>query len=126
MGIDIYARWTGQSDTEQAAQSTGFSIAHGHIGYLREAYHGGPYATQTLLPEAFNAPNCEAAIPAATLRTRLPETLRIARERQRRVYHCGPRHEDTRLVCKSFTEFVRLCEAKERETGEPCRISASY
>ena len=46
MGIDIYARWNGQSSAEQQAQYTGFSIEHGHVGYLREAYHGAPYATR--------------------------------------------------------------------------------
>jgi predicted Rossmann fold nucleotide-binding protein DprA/Smf involved in DNA uptake len=45
MGIDIYARWKGQTRQEQEAQYTGFSVVHGHLGYLREAYHGEPYAT---------------------------------------------------------------------------------
>jgi len=26
---------------------------------------------------------------------------------------------------KSFSDFVELCERKERETGEPCSIVAS-
>ena len=75
MGIDIYAKWAGQSEQEKEAQITGFSTVHGHVGYLREAYHGEPYATRVLVPEAFDAPECEAAISAATLRERLPETL---------------------------------------------------
>jgi hypothetical protein len=42
MGIDIYAEWRGQTDAESDAQVAGFSGVHGHVGYLREAYHGGP------------------------------------------------------------------------------------
>jgi hypothetical protein len=29
-------------------------------------------------------------------------------------------------VQRSFVEFVELCERKERETGQPCRIVATY
>jgi hypothetical protein len=46
MGIDIYMRWKGQTDEETQAQFVGFSVVHGHVGYLREAYHGAPYATK--------------------------------------------------------------------------------
>ena len=53
MGIDIYAEWDGMSEAEKTAQITGFSAEHGHVGYLREAYHGEPYATKVLVPEAF-------------------------------------------------------------------------
>ena len=55
MGIDLYARWRDMTEDERAAQITGFSIEHGHVGYLREAYHGEPYATRVLIPEAFEA-----------------------------------------------------------------------
>jgi hypothetical protein len=53
MGIDIYAEWKGMSEAEKKAQVTGFSVEHGHVGYLHEAYHGEPYATQMLVPESF-------------------------------------------------------------------------
>jgi hypothetical protein len=33
MGIDIYAKWDGMSEAEEAAQITGFSVEHGHVGY---------------------------------------------------------------------------------------------
>ena len=56
MGIDIYARWQGQSEDDvQALVEAWTSIHDGHIGYLREAYHGEPYATRHLVPEAFDA-----------------------------------------------------------------------
>ena len=128
MGIDIYARWPGQTEAEAEAQVTGFSIAHGHIGYLREAYHGEPYATRVLAPEAFDrvAHPSGAPIPAKSLRERLPATLATATERQQLVYNEGPDNDTTRLVLQSFSDFVELCECKERETGQPCSIVACY
>ncbi len=127
MGIDIYASWPGQTDEEVNAQMTGYSIAHGHVGYLREAYHGEPYATHVLVPEAFEDTSPDGVpIPAATLRQRLPETLATATTRQRVVYDEPADSEDTRLVLKSFSDFVELCERKEEESGEPCTILASY
>lgn len=128
MGIDIYAHWREQSKEEADAQCTGFSIAHGHVGYLREAYHGEPYATRVLMPEAFDHETYPegAPIAAATLRKRLRKTLATARARQLIVYKEPAGSDDTTMVCKSFTEFVELCEAKERETGAPCIIHASY
>jgi hypothetical protein len=127
MGIDIYAHWSGQTDAERDAQCTGFSIAHGHVGYLREAYHGEPYATKVLVPEAFDDARGEGVpIAAATLRKRLRKTLATARARQLLVYKEGADSDDTTMVCKSFTEFVELCEAQERATGTPCIIQASY
>jgi hypothetical protein len=106
MGIDIYARWKGQTRAEERAQHTGFSVVHGHVGYLREAYHGEPYATHQLVCEAVVSPTHEAKIPAAVLRERLPRTLELVRERERVVYH------DTDEKSIHFTERWRL-EAPE-------------
>lgn len=61
MGIDIYLEWEGQTEPRET----------GATGYLRESYHGGPYATRILLREAFEADTCRAKIPAAILRERL-------------------------------------------------------
>ena len=128
MGIDIYARWKGQTEEEERAQITGFSVEHGHVGYLREAYHGEPYATQELVPEAFDRDNHPegAPITAATLRERLPTTLVTARRRLREIYDQDPDDPESARELKSFIDFVELCERKEEETGEPCRITASY
>ena len=71
MGIDIYLKWDGQDEEEKQAQLTGFSTTAGGSGYLREAYHGGPYATHILVREAFESETCEAEIPAAVMRERL-------------------------------------------------------
>jgi hypothetical protein len=125
MGIDIYLSWRNQKEEQQDAQLTGFSVVHGHVGYLREAYHGEPYATRHLVPEAFGSEDGTAEIPAAVLRARLPETLAIAEERERTVYNeTDP--EAIADVKRSFIDFVELAEAMERATGAPCTVTASY
>jgi hypothetical protein len=126
MGIDIYATWKGQTKQEEKAQITPFSVVHGHVGYLREAYHGEPYATKYLVREVFEGRNGEAKIPASVLRERLPETIRLAKERQREVYGRKGEIPDDDPEIQSFVDFVELCERKERETGEPVTIVTSY
>jgi hypothetical protein len=123
MGIDIYAKWDGITEAEEAAQITGFSAVHGHVGYLREAYHGEPYATKVLVPEAFE----EHRVPiyAATLESRLPATLVVAEARERKIYGVSDQAEIDRVL-KSYRDFVSLCASKEAETGEPCLIIANF
>jgi hypothetical protein len=53
MGIDAYLRYRGQPYSEHEQQFTGWKMDQGSVGYLREAYHGGPYATRVLLVEGF-------------------------------------------------------------------------
>jgi hypothetical protein len=79
MGIDIYLKWKDQAESDKRRQYTGFSTTSGNVGYLREAYHGGPYATQILCREAFESTECEAQIPAAVLRERLTQVTEPAR-----------------------------------------------
>jgi hypothetical protein len=123
MGIDIYAEWKGMSDAEKKAQITGLSVEHGHVGYLREAYHGEPYATKVLVPESFETGR--AAISADTLWERLGETLKIAEQREREIYGETDINAIGRVM-KSYVDFVELCAQKEDETGAPCVIIASY
>jgi len=123
MGIDIYMRWNDQTEEEEQAQYTGFSIVHGHVGYLREAYHGDPYATRVLVPEAFDEDCDAAAIPAATLRERLPDTLDAARRRELLIYESD--EERVAGVLRSYEQFVELAERLEAEGREP-RIVASW
>lgn len=125
MGIDIYMRWDGITKKEKEAQYTGFSVTSGGVGYLREAYHGEPYATRVLVPEAFEAHGGWVKIKAATLRARLKETMATAQEREEKLY---PR-EDAKIkkeAVKTYEEFVKLAERKEHETGDPVSILASY
>jgi hypothetical protein len=59
MGIDVYLKWDGMPEIDvnwavdrrlaEAAYATKYSPDR----YIREAYHGGPYATQFLFPEAW-------------------------------------------------------------------------
>ncbi len=126
MGIDIYAQWKRQTEEEEEAQLTGFSVKHGHVGYLRESYHGTPYATRHLAAEAFDSPDAQAQISAKTLRERLPETIRLAKKRLRVVYKRKGRIPDDDPVIQSFVDFVALCERKEQQTGESVTIIASY
>lgn len=173
VGIDVYLKWDKQSEEEQQAQYTGFSITSGNVGYLREAYHGGPYATHILVREAFESETCEAEIPAAVMRERLtsvtepargvdggsrvaqqihellsqalgaqegvsitpahsgthttkPQTVEeCVRARYASVYR-DAEPEEVELALKSFYDFVELAEQKERKTGKPCTVYASY
>ena len=125
MGIDIYARWERQTGEEEKAQyEAGFDIESGSVGYLRESYHGEPYATRHLLPEAFEQSD-GAFIPAKTLRARLPETLRLAEQRERLIYGATTQKQ-IEPVLKSYAAFVELCERQEAESGQPVKIIASW
>ena len=127
MGIDVYLRWTGQTDEERQAQYTGFSIVHGHVGYLREAYHGEPYATRILVPEAFSESGDDEGgvlIPAAILRERLPAALETCERRHRTLYPSDT-PEDIAEYKQSYIDFVQLAEQKETETGEFVRVVVS-
>jgi hypothetical protein len=171
MGIDIYAEWRAITKPERDAQCTGFSTVDGHVGYLREAYHGGPYVTRYLVAEAFADWEGVASIPAKTLRARLPTAVLMHLYRENKLYGGGkdpsrvefadlertlrgiakdltddshqafadalvPESIATaeRLIAErmlpdsalAFVDFVELCERKEAELGEPCRILASY
>lgn len=83
MGIDVYLKPKNQTEEEREAQLTGFSIVDGHNGYLREAYHGGPYATQILLPECWEEEGMIEEsekrygyrIPVEKLKERLPYVM---------------------------------------------------
>lgn len=163
MGIDIYMYWPGMTPQDKALQYVGFSALAGSVGYLREAYHGSPYATKFLVTEAFlsdsvctcgpdtfedrtkeeyetgmgnvveiptsvldmdrRCDHCKGVpIPADILEERLPETLRLAEERERKVYN----RPDGKDVQDSIRDFVKLAREKEEEHGEPVRIFASY
>ncbi len=124
MGIDIYAEWDGMTEAEKEAQViTGCSVVHGHVGYLREtSHHEMCCAAKLLIPEAFMFGR--APIAAATLRRRLPETLRLAEKREREVYGVTDAAQIERVL-KSYRDFVALCAQKEFETGHRCLIIAS-
>ena len=86
MGIDIYMRWDGMTEADREKQYTGFDATVGEVGYLREAYHGSPYATKYLVEEAFEDGADDVHIPAKELRKRLPLTKDIVIQRFKEVY----------------------------------------
>lgn len=130
MGIDCYLinPDTNKLHAEETGQeeAMGFNPFSGHAGYLREAYHGGPYATQVLLKEGwFDEERDEEgnfSLEASTLRERLPETLEAAAIRNRVNYA----HRDEDAVLKSFKDFVDLAEDLEKKNGKPCKFYVSY
>jgi len=122
MGIDIYMKLSGQTQ-RRVGSSGAFSVISGHTGYLREAYHGEPYATRYLVREAFEPPYA-VAIPAKILRKRLARTITLAMKRQREVYKAKTSKKDP--IVKSYIDFVELAEREEKETGKPVIIGASY
>ena len=63
-------------------------------------------------------------IPAATLRERLPETLRLAAERERTIYKTAEEEIDEAI--DQYGQFVKLCESVEAKTGTPPTIFASW
>ena len=98
MGIDVYLHWRGMTDAEKRAQYTGYNTEAGSVGYLREAYHGSPYATQALVPEGweedmddFEGIDGFSGIPieAAVLRQRLPAVVLLSLYRNHMLYEQG-------------------------------------
>jgi hypothetical protein len=69
-------------------------------------------------------PDGVADIPARVLRERLPEALELVRKRYSTLYK-GAEVEVNEVV-QSFANFVELCERKEKETGSPVTIIASF
>jgi hypothetical protein len=124
MGIDIYAEWTGMTQAERAAQFGCCGVGFGHVGYLREAVPGQPYATLALVPEAFQGDD-RVPVYAEKLEERLPAALEIAERREREIYGVSDQAEINRVL-KSYRDFVSLCTRKEAETGEPCLIIANF
>ena len=123
MGIDIYMRWEGMTEEDREKQITGFDTTVGDVGYLREAYHGGPYATKYLVSEAFKKGAGDVHIPAKELRERLPLTKDIVIQRAKEVYEEELTEDDE--IVKSFENFVKLGEALEADGRKPT-IYASY
>ncbi len=115
MGIDVYLNWDGMTKEDKEKQFTGFSVHAGNVGYLREAYHGQPYATHILFSEDWDKqPEDGFVIPNSVLRARLTETVKTAMKRVRRIYH-----EQEPKSFQSFIDFVELHGRLEKEGRNP-------
>lgn len=153
MGIDMYLQWREQTPSEHGRQITGFSLEAGDVGYLREAYHGGPYATQLLAPECWASEDATAQITAALMRERLTQVVEASAKAREEFARSGrfitmimggsPEtqpmsvfaaiekrytgdRETITTVKRSFQAFVDLAATKEMMLGEPCTVLASY
>jgi len=141
MGIDVYMSW-GDGPSFDGNYATAF---RGGNGYLRESYHGGPYATVLLVPEAFGdldrtaqafampaiasaavgtTPDGSPLIPAHVLRGRLPVALLTVAERYRAVY--GEECDEGHPALREFVEFVELAERMEAKLGHAVGVRASW
>ncbi|TXH43288.1 MAG: hypothetical protein E6Q97_34310 [Desulfurellales bacterium] len=95
MGIDVYLKWDNQTEAENQAQYTGFSTVAGSVGYLREAYHGSPYATHALFPRPYweiTEEESEAGgklADIAELKDRLAQAVLVATFRNHVLYEQG-------------------------------------
>ena len=138
MGIDCYNQTAQDLNGNDSGQ--GFDITAGDKGYLREAYHGSPYATHYLLKECFEIDDVlgdlsgrdegveyeiKVFIPAKLLRKRLPHTLAIVEERYINNYKDATK-DNIEEAQKSFDDFVELAEKIEKREGKPCEFYASF
>jgi hypothetical protein len=127
MGIDVYLNWKKKTKKDKESQITGFSTRSGNVGYLREAYHGEPYATRVLMPEGFedkdDPDGIGVSIPNAVLVARLPATEAAVRERYKNIYQ--ETGEDVDEAVKAYKDFVALHAEKESAGLDPT-IYVSY
>ena len=124
MGIDVYMRWKEMTESDRRVQYTVFEVSAqaGGNGYLREAYHGSPYATRVLVPEGFDDDPDGVAIPVETLRERLPAAIKTAHLRGRTVYK-DPTGDQA--MADALTPFVGLAERLAKE-GKVPRVYVSH
>lgn len=123
MGVDVYMRWRNQTDAEQCKQFTGWQNA-GEAGYLREPYFRKPPSVlDKLIPEGWErgAPEEGVAVPAKTLRQRLPEVIATLKERYKNNGWSYDEVEERAII-----NFVELAERQEAANGEPVTIRVSY
>ncbi len=124
MGIDVYVEWDKRTEEETQKQYTGFSIESGDVGYLREAYHGSPYATHYFVQEAFEDDKYDGvAIPSDTLLERVPLAVDIHIQRHKEIYKEDVKREDK--SARAFGEFAKLVQDLEKQGKNP-KIRASY
>lgn len=124
MGIDVYLRWDDMTAADEEAQYTGFDIHKGETGYLREAYHGEPYATMVLISEDWeNQPKKGFKIKNDVLKARLPDVIKACKERSFKLYKSTEDEQEEDAL--AFKHFVKLHEKLEKAGMNP-RILISY
>lgn len=123
MGIDVYLKWDGMTEEDEENRITGFEVSKraGASGYLREAYHGEPYATFILFPECFEG-NREHKYNTNTLIHRSAQAIIAANKRGETIYK---RKEGDPEMEDAIKEFIKLHGKKEREGLNP-KVYVSY
>jgi hypothetical protein len=91
----------------------------GSFGWLHESSHPWVYVTHFLCTEAFHTGY--AAIPAATLRERLPEARRLIGERER-YSNPSVSEQEIDYIYKNYSAFVEYCEQAEQKLAAPIGI----
>jgi len=132
MGVDVLLIWEGMTFEDW--------IKVRAVSHLHEAYHGEPYATSVLIDEGvdenvtvekkrmFVGTHIESEyelipVRARKLRDILPKVLKVAMERQAKLYHENATIDSPEI--RAFSDFVELAEKKEKE-GKKLYISVSY
>ena len=108
------------SKKQKDRQITAFDTTMGRTGYLREAYHGEPYATEKLIPEARNKTldPSNLQVPNRLLKQRLPSTIKAAIKREQTIYKAKNVTIKSPVV-KSYIDFVALHEKLEKAGKKP-------
>lgn len=110
MGYNIYLQWDGMTKKDQEAQYTGFSIVHGHVGYLRESYGGRCHATHILQDLAGG--DYELTI----------DNYKLADKKNEIIEAIEVRYKDSEIkdeVVKSWVAFIALHKEKEEAGLNP-------
>src|SRR5947209_18160397 len=97
-----------------------FSRVGGDVGYLRESYNGGPYATVALIPEDWqDQPEGGFHISAKTLRERLPAAVLCAIYRNHIVFSESATHPAKLTIEELPAAMMKgLAEADRNKRGE--------
>jgi len=117
MGVDIYAKWDGQTEVEANAQITGWHSA-GALGYLRGSYFGG---YSDVLYEVFHSCDWEASSTPVTL-LNITE-IRGAVMGIRARGGTRPGHESDSPITKIVEAVSPLLDKLNVETNEGMRYA---
>src|SRR4051794_23575960 len=109
MSTGLFTQWDGQTDEEWSEQTIAWDLRfrwEGKIGHLAEAQRE---PLQHLATEAFH-PEKGVPISAAVLRSRLDRAIELAK-----LHMTSNNAAHIETVIESYTDFVELCEGKEKE-----------
>ena len=116
MGIDIYAEWDGMTEAEEGCADHWLQRRARPRRLPREAYHGEPYATKVLVPEAFE----ELRVPSTPTRfgiaCRPRWSWRAARARNLRRHRPG---RDQSRAAKLFATSSSCARARKLRQASP-------